>query len=197
MTVAGAVLRADDGTSSALALGRWLGTPPLEEQRLLSRVESPVLDVGCGPGRHALALAQRGVVVLGVDVAPSAVAVARERDIAVLERSVFDRLPGERRWAAALLLDGNVGIGGSPERLLARVRELLSPTGRVLVELEAPGASSGIRRVRVERGDATGPWFYWATVSVDDIVSLAVRTRLAVAEVWSQNARWFAEIRVM
>src|SRR5207253_2151277 len=114
MTVAGAVLRADDGTSSALALGRWLGTPPLEEQRLLSRVESPVLDVGCGPGRHTLALAQRGVVVLGVDVAPSAVAVARERAVAVLERSVFDRLPGERRWATALLLDGNVGIGGSP-----------------------------------------------------------------------------------
>jgi SAM-dependent methyltransferase len=197
MTVAGAVLRADDGTSSALALGRWLGTPPLEEQRLLSRVESPVLDVGCGPGRHTLALAQRGVMVLGVDVAASAVATAREREVPVLERSVFDRLPGERRWATALLLDGNVGIGGSPERLLSRIRELLSPRGRVLVELGGPGAPSGIRRVRVERADATGPWFYWAWVGVDDVVPLAKRTGLALAEVWSENTRWFAEMRVV
>jgi cyclopropane fatty-acyl-phospholipid synthase-like methyltransferase len=30
-----------------------------------------VLDVGCGPGRHALALARRGVEVVGVDIAQS------------------------------------------------------------------------------------------------------------------------------
>src|SRR6266487_1898037 len=29
-----------------------------------------VLDVGCGPGRHALALARRGIDVVGVDRSP-------------------------------------------------------------------------------------------------------------------------------
>src|SRR5579864_9467395 len=37
-----------------------------------------VLDVGCGPGRHARALAARGVDVVGLDVSERFVALARE-----------------------------------------------------------------------------------------------------------------------
>lgn len=37
----------------------------------------PVLDVGCGSGDHAIALARRGVAVLGVDIVPEAIAQAR------------------------------------------------------------------------------------------------------------------------
>jgi SAM-dependent methyltransferase len=36
-----------------------------------------VLDVGCGPGRHALALAERGMSVTGVDLSPEFVDLAR------------------------------------------------------------------------------------------------------------------------
>jgi SAM-dependent methyltransferase len=36
-----------------------------------------VLDAGCGPGRHALALGRRGVTVVGVDVSPEFIALAR------------------------------------------------------------------------------------------------------------------------
>jgi len=37
-----------------------------------------VLDVGCGPGRHARALARRGLDVVGVDLSPDFIALARE-----------------------------------------------------------------------------------------------------------------------
>jgi SAM-dependent methyltransferase len=37
-----------------------------------------VLDVGCGPGRHARALAARGIPVHGVDIAPAFVDLARQ-----------------------------------------------------------------------------------------------------------------------
>jgi SAM-dependent methyltransferase len=37
-----------------------------------------VLDVGCGPGRHSLALARRGCTVLGVDIAERFVDLATE-----------------------------------------------------------------------------------------------------------------------
>ena len=37
-----------------------------------------VLDVGCGPGRHALSLARRGLDVLGVDHSPDFVRLARD-----------------------------------------------------------------------------------------------------------------------
>jgi magnesium protoporphyrin O-methyltransferase len=38
-----------------------------------------VLDIGCGPGRYAVALAERGAEVLGVDLSPAMLALARER----------------------------------------------------------------------------------------------------------------------
>lgn len=37
-----------------------------------------VLDVGCGPGRHALALARRGAGVTGIDISADFVALARQ-----------------------------------------------------------------------------------------------------------------------
>jgi 2-polyprenyl-3-methyl-5-hydroxy-6-metoxy-1,4-benzoquinol methylase len=38
-----------------------------------------VLDIGCGSGRYAVALAERGADVLGVDLSPAMLALARER----------------------------------------------------------------------------------------------------------------------
>jgi len=37
-----------------------------------------ILDVGCGPGRHAHELARRGLEVVGIDISESFVALARE-----------------------------------------------------------------------------------------------------------------------
>ncbi|WP_226482243.1 class I SAM-dependent methyltransferase [Natrinema amylolyticum] len=39
----------------------------------------PILDVGCGAGKHLLWWAERGVDAVGVDVSPNAVLTARER----------------------------------------------------------------------------------------------------------------------
>ena len=42
-------------------------------------IQPPVLDCGCGTGEQALMLAQRGFEVLGMDLAPSAIAAARRK----------------------------------------------------------------------------------------------------------------------
>lgn len=44
---------------------------------------SPVLDVGCGSGDLAIALAQRGLQVLGIDFVEAAIAQAREKAAAL------------------------------------------------------------------------------------------------------------------
>ncbi|MDQ6797207.1 MAG: class I SAM-dependent methyltransferase, partial [Actinomycetota bacterium] len=62
---------------------RWLGPADSEDERLLDRAVGPVLDIGCGPGRHLLALARRGVEATGIDVTPAAVRVARSRGASV------------------------------------------------------------------------------------------------------------------
>ncbi len=189
-----AVLRSDDGTTIELEVHRWHGDIDEVERALLLSLPAPVLDIGCGPGRVAAALAEAGRIALGIDAEPSAVAVALGRGAPALERSVFDPLPGEGRWRSALLLDGNIGIGGDPVRLLSRVAELLAPGGCVVAEVLSPHFSTERLTVRVEDpgGAAAGPWFPWARVAAFDFAGLAREAGLQPAGAKSLGGRWFA-----
>ncbi len=188
----GAVLRSDSGRVLRLDGRRWVEPASAADERLLELVDGPVLDIGCGPGRHVLALARQGVVTLGIDVSPPALALARRGGAPVLERSIFDRVPATGRWGTALLLDGNLGIGGCPATLLRRARELLRPAGRLLVELSDPAQAPGVERVRFEVDGAAGPWFSWAHVSVNGLESVAGDAGLGVYRQWCDDSRWFA-----
>lgn len=186
-----AVLRIDGGGTIELELGRWRTEPDVDEAALLARLADPVLDIGCGPGRVAGALAASGRLALGIDPAPEAADEAARRGAPVLRRSVFAPLPGEGRWGTALLLDGNVGIGGDPVRLLRRCAELVRPGGLVLAEVAAPGESSGPLRVRVERGRVAGPWFPWAVVGADGWADVVIAAGLRPDGVERTGGRWF------
>jgi SAM-dependent methyltransferase len=190
-----ACLRSTDGRALPMRADRWLAPLTREDESVLERARPPVLDVGCGPGRHVLALAERGVLALGIDITPAAVDLARRRGAPVLARSVFDRVPGSGRWASALLLDGNVGIGGHPETLLERVAALLASGGVVLVELEPPGASPRAEIVRFDIGGTDGPWFAWTAVGADELAAPASAAGLRVEDVWDVGDRWFGTLR--
>lgn len=196
------VLRADDGSLLPLDPDRWHGEANLVELDLLHDIDGPVLDVGCGPGRLVVGLAERGIPALGVDSAPAAIELARGRGASVLHRSVFDPLPGEGRWKTILLLDGNVGIGGNPVRLLARCAELLAPGGTVIAEVARPGTPTVDLRARLERNGASGTWFPWSVVGADAIGELSSiaglptmdLTRAVDHSVDDPADRWFAHL---
>lgn len=193
-----AVLRAESGERIELDPARWHDPATDEERHLLASVHGPVIDLGCGPGRLVVSLAARRVPVLGVDSSPSAVALARSRGATVLERDVFGPLPGEGRWATALLFDGNVGIGGDPARLLARCRQLTGPTGQVVAEVQPPG--TGWRRLtaRFERDGQRSAPFAWAVVGADAIAGLALRAGLVLHGLEQMpSGRWFARLRAV
>ena len=96
-----------------------------------------VLDVGCGPGRHAVALAARDIAVHGVDLSPDFVALAEEaagelpatfelldvRDLAYA--SEFD--------AAICLCQGGFGLlgGEDDEGVIARIAAAVRPGGGI------------------------------------------------------------------
>lgn len=187
-------LRAEDGTVVPLDVERWHRLPDDDELALLDRVHGPVLDLGCGPGRHVVALGERGVPALGIDAAPAAVASARARGALVLERSVFARIPGVGRWGAVLLLDGNIGIGGDPVALLDRCRSLLRNDGCVLVELAPPRTPSTTLDVRLERAGVLGPRFPWAVLGADDVAGVASAAGLRVDDLWRGGDRWFTQL---
>lgn len=189
-----ACLRHRDGTAIPLDVAGWAADADDLERRRLADLDGPVLDIGCGPGRLVVALAERGVPVLGVDASPVAVGLAVDRNAAALVRSVFDPLPGMGRWRSALLFDGNIGIGGDPDRLLGRVAELVACRGRVLVETAPPGAGLQRFSARVERGDTASSWFPWARVGADALAPLARRAGFEVDDVVEDEGRWFAEL---
>lgn len=193
-TAATLCARGEDGIATALALERWLGPLTAADSNVLDRALAPVLDVGCGPGRHVLALARRRHLALGVDIAPAAVRLARRRGARVIEASVFARIPGAGTWGSALLLDGNIGIGGAPEALLSRLRQLLRPAGEVLVELAPPGVAATSERIRLEVGGRCSRSFAWAYVGTDAIDAVAGTAGFAVTERWQDERRWFARL---
>jgi SAM-dependent methyltransferase len=187
--VAGRV-RAADGRVEALPLARWLGGVDAADAAILARASAPVLDIGCGPGRHLAALGGRG---LGVDLSPVAVRIARGRGVRAVLGSVFDHVPAP--WATALLLDGNIGIGGTPAALLGRARELLTPRGQLLVEVEPPRAPTRRTWLRLEAPGAISEWFAWASVGVDGVDAIAAAAGFVRAERLEAGGRWFVTLR--
>lgn len=184
-----------DGVRLPLPVRRWHGPPEPALAGLVHRCTGPTIDLGCGPGRLTAALAERGVVALGVDVSDAAVRLARGRGAAALRRDVLAPLPGEGRWAHALLVDGNIGIGGDPVRLLRRTAGLLRPGGTALVELAPPGVGLWRGRAYVTSGDGSrGSAFRWARVGVDAVETVAGAAGLRPTALLPVEGRWFVEL---
>jgi len=185
-------VRLAEGGCLALPLHRYLGPADETVRRMLSGLRGPVLDVGCGPGRHLHALAARGVFALGVDLSPVAVGLARDGGARAIVGSIFGEVPGAGSWRSALLLDGNIGIGGMPDRLLGRIAALLRDDSELLVELAPPATPTSRTRARIETDRAVSGWFGWATVSAADIREIASTAGFGTARLWESDGRWFA-----
>ena len=188
------VLHYRDGRTRFLPVDVWTAIHVAGDTGLVDRCVGATLDIGCGPGRLVVAVAGRGLPVLGVDIAPGAVRLARARGALAITRCVFTELPGRGRWRTALLADGNVGIGGDPVGLLRRVRDLLAPGGTALVELDPPGTTSGPVHVRMEHGGQMSGWFPWAHLSVEHAEVVAEAAGFTVTETWEESDRWFAAL---
>jgi SAM-dependent methyltransferase len=175
-------------------VSRWLAPVDAVDATVLDRCRGPVLDVGCGPGRFVAALAQRGIASLGLDIADTAVSLTRELGVPALLRSVFDPAPAEGRWPTVLLMDGNIGIGGDPRRLLRRVRDLLAAGGCAIVEVSS-GELDQVLSLRFSRaGVAVGPEFPWAVVGSTALVSMAGECGYSVEESWTAGGRSFVAL---
>ncbi|GAA5149709.1 hypothetical protein GCM10023340_25460 [Nocardioides marinquilinus] len=132
----------------------------MDDDAILDLCCGPTLHVGCGPGGLVAELTRRGHVALGIDVSPAAVVSTVDRGGSALRRDVFADVPGQGRWHTALLTDGSLAIGDDPEALLRRVRRLLDPRGRCVVEvgpgtdpddLAGPARAAGLRVVHAGR----------------------------------------------
>ncbi|MFI7337733.1 class I SAM-dependent methyltransferase [Streptomyces sp. NPDC050085] len=184
-----------DGWLLPLEVERWCAPPDAADLTVLARCRGPVLDVGSGPGRLVAALAAQGRVALGIDVNPVAVERTARAGGGALCRSVFDPLPREGEWGTALLIDGNIGIGGDPETLLTRMRQLLAATGLLIVETASVDVEERLT-VRVSDGRGTlGEPFAWARLGPAALRRCARAAGWTTADEWTASGRRFAALR--
>ncbi len=184
-----------------LPVDSWTGPADRTDLALLDLCEGDTLDVGCGPGRLTHELARRGHRVLGIDLVAEAVRLTRRRGAPAVVGDVFAPLPDEGRWDTVLLADGNVGISGDPGLLLRRVRELVHPRGRAVVEVTGPGTWSSSEWTTLEGPVGRSRPFRWARLAVDDVTAVASTAGLVVRSVHQLVAhdpggRWAAVLEV-
>ena len=102
-----------------------------------------VLDIGCGPGRHSVALAKRGFEVTGVDVTPCllrrAKELARSEGLEVewilADMREFVRPAGFDLVISMFTSFGYFDTAEENERVLGNFRESLRPGGACVVDV--------------------------------------------------------------
>jgi SAM-dependent methyltransferase len=130
----GAWARQRHGPSQREAVERFV-----DELTDLVAPPGPVADLGCGPGAHVVALAQRGYTVVGVDWSPRMVDAARAQAANDHVHASFEvRDVSEPLGFADASLGGALAINvlqhlPRPAEFLAEIRRCLRPGGHLLV----------------------------------------------------------------
>lgn len=171
---------------------------PDRQQAAMDHVEGRVLDVGCGAGRHALYLQERGHDVVGIDVSPNAVEVSRDRGLADVRELGIESVTDLRGpFDTVLMLGNNFGLVGTRETAPGRLRDLASiatPDATLLAESRDPhetddpdhlayhefnrerGRLPGALRMRVRYGRFATDWFDYLLAAPDEMTTLVGET---------------------
>jgi SAM-dependent methyltransferase len=190
------IVERDDGFIYALRPARYFATPDgwLEfERAALDQAAGTVLDVGCGAGRFALALQDRGVTTTGLDVSAGAVEVTRDRGVRDVIHGVVTDVAA-RQYDTFLLMGENLGLLASAARasgFLAELAAIARPGARIIghgadpyaaadPEMTAylrrernPGQLPGELTIRVRHRDLATGWFGYLLCSPAELGELA------------------------
>ncbi len=193
------IVERDDGLIMAGRFGvelylapfrRW----PPRQRRAMRFVRGRVLDVGCGAGRVALHLQERGREVVSIDSSPGAVEACRRRGVRDARVLPLDRVDASLgAFDTVVMFGNNLGLLGSTargRRLLRRLHRLTSPRARILGETLDPyttedplhlayhernrrrGRMSGQIRIRVRYRELATPWFDYLFLSRPELEEL-------------------------
>lgn len=144
-----------------------------------------LIDVGCGTGRHALALASRGARVTAVDFSRGMLDRARAKPgadrITWIEHDITSRLPFDDgsfdTVLTALVLDHIHDL----DAFFAELARLAAPRGRIVATVMHP--AMGLKGVQARFNDpATGEKIHVESArnSVTDYINAALRAGLAI-----------------
>ena len=214
------ILELDNGRVESISLKVFFSTYKHwrpAERKAIRYVRGRVLDIGCGAGRHALHLQDKGYDVVGIDHSPLAIQVCKERgfkDARLLATTQVDSSLGT--FDTFIMFGGNFGLVGSfvgARRLLKRLSRVASDRARILATTLDPyhpavdpcwrehhersrqiGRMAGQNRMRVRYLGYATPWFDWLLVSQGEMEQILAGTGWAVKKYIESGAPRYAAV---
>lgn len=170
-------------------------------QSLVDGLRTPVLDVGCGAGAHALVVQERGSVA-AFDASPKAIRAARERGVENAFVADMFRMPvASDRFETAFVHGTQTALAASRTQLVSfldALARVTTETGEAVVDSYDPadaGRSHGHRptdedgigrrvfRVEYRGRGLVGPKLDFRTFSPDELRAACAETTWTVEEV--------------
>ena len=161
------------------------------EQMALDMAKGKTLDVGAGSGCHSLALQEKGIDVIAVDISPLSVETMKQRGVRNVLCQDFFTLSGQKYDTIFMLMNG-IGIVGTLERIPEFFKQLdmiLAPGGQLLCDssdisyvfededgfIEYPDEEGyyGELSFRMQYKDSIGEPFPWLYIDADTLKSVA------------------------
>ncbi len=153
-----------------------------------------VLDIGCGAGRHALCLQEKGLDVVGIDNSPLAIEVCKMRGLKDARLLSINQInPKLGVFDTVIMMGNNFGLFGSfngVRRLLKKLDRVTSRKARIIAEtLDAyqtdnpdhlsyhelnrqRGRMGGQVKIRVRYKKYATPWFDYLLVSKKEMADI-------------------------
>ena len=196
------IIERDDGFFSTsmgprlyfAAYDEWMNV----EKEAIHFAKGRVLDIGCGAGRHALYLQERGLEVVGIDSSPLAIKTCLERglkDARLLGLTNISRKLGI--FDTILMMGNNFSLVGSPARaawLLKRFAGITSADATIIAFTRNPYTTSlpehldhhrwnlahnrpgGQARIRVHYKKYASGWIDFLMVSPEELQAILLPT---------------------
>lgn len=126
----------DDDEIPVESLFRGFDQMPEIERIALQEAQGRILDVGAGSGCHSLALKSMGKTSFAIDISYLSVKAMKEQGLEASQVNFYDESFNERFDTVLMLMNGT-GIIGTIDNIsafFARLRQLLEPDGRVLID---------------------------------------------------------------
>ena len=189
------------------------------EQRAIEFAKGKILDIGCGAGRHAVYLQEKGFDVIGIDNSRGAIKVCKARglkkafvrpieDVDKFKADSFDTIQ---------MFGNNFGLFGSFENartILKKFARITAPDAQIIAQSRNPyitnepehlaylrrnkrrGRMSGQLKIRARFGKIIGEWFDYLFVSPEEMQTILKDTDWQIKEFLApEAASYFAIIR--
>ncbi|MBA2737695.1 MAG: class I SAM-dependent methyltransferase [Pyrinomonadaceae bacterium] len=188
------------------------------EHEAIKRAKDRILDVGCGAGRHALYLQEKGFNITGIDNSPGAIKVCKLRGLKKAFVRPIDEVDKFKpaSFDTIMMMGNNFGLFGSrknAKNILKKFALVTSPEAKIIAGTLDPyqteykyhldylksnkrrGRMAGQIRMRIRFEKIVGEWFDYLFVSPVEMQDILSDTDWQVEEfIKSDEAHYFAVI---